>query len=496
MADQNLRINLTAFDKTQRAFASVRNGLSKVKSSIGGVRGQLAALGVSFALKQFADQIDELAKSSERLGLTVNQLQSLEFAAGQTGVTSQELAKGLERFSRSIGETANNVGIAKRSFEDLGVTVTNTEGQIKPTNELLGEVADGLKNVKDPAERIRIAFDLFGRSGTKLINTLAGGNSELRELQGNFNAITIQLTGEQAAAVEAANDGFDRLGKTFKSFGQAITVGLLPPLQAVAEFLTVAFARSVIGSIKTMRAFTNTFIDIANAINAPLVALGLFDEIQRSAMGQETIDNLYRIIQGYEDLEASLGGATAAQKEIAAATEDASIKFSEAKTRGERSADAIAKSFGDTFKNISMGTQSASDAFEDMAKKIIARLYDILVVERLVQSIAGFLKPMTIFGGSGQPSGRANGGSVQAGQPFIVGERGKELFVPRQSGNIVPNNKLGGETVVVNQTINVSTGVSQTVRAEIVQLMPQIVGAAKSGVLDAKKRGGAYGAAF
>ena len=85
---------------------------------------------------------------------------------------------------------------------------------------------------------------------------------------------------------------------------------------------------------------------------------------------------------------------------------------------------------------------------------------------------------------------------MQAGQPFIVGERGKELFVPRQSGNIVPNNKLGGETVVVNQTINVSTGVSQTVRAEIVQLMPQIVGAAKSGVLDAKKRGEAYGAAF
>ena len=55
---------------------------------------------------------------------------------------------------------------------------------------------------------------------------------------------------------------------------------------------------------------------------------------------------------------------------------------------------------------------------------------------------------------------------------------------------------MGGEGVTVNQTINVSTGVSQTVRAEIVQLMPQIVGAAKSGVLDAKKRGGAYGRAF
>ena len=97
MADQNLRINLTAFDKTQRAFASVRNGLSKVKSSVFNVRNAVVGLGATLALKQFAGQIDELAKSSARLGLTVNELQSLEFAAGQTGVSSQELAKGLEQ---------------------------------------------------------------------------------------------------------------------------------------------------------------------------------------------------------------------------------------------------------------------------------------------------------------------------------------------------------------------------------------------------------------
>ena len=53
-----------------------------------------------------------------------------------------------------------------------------------------------------------------------------------------------------------------------------------------------------------------------------------------------------------------------------------------------------------------------------------------------------------------------------------------------------------GETVVVNQTINVSTGVQQTVRSEIKQLMPQIAQSAKSAVVDAKRRGGSYGRAF
>jgi len=48
---------------------------------------------------------------------------------------------------------------------------------------------------------------------------------------------------------------------------------------------------------------------------------------------------------------------------------------------------------------------------------------------------------------------RANGGPVSANQPYIVGERGPELFVPSRSGSIVPNDRLGGGdnvSVVVN----------------------------------------------
>ena len=45
---------------------------------------------------------------------------------------------------------------------------------------------------------------------------------------------------------------------------------------------------------------------------------------------------------------------------------------------------------------------------------------------------------------------RANGGPAQAGTPYIVGEQGPELFVPSQSGTVVPNGKFGGQTIVFN----------------------------------------------
>ncbi len=92
---------------------------------------------------------------------------------------------------------------------------------------------------------------------------------------------------------------------------------------------------------------------------------------------------------------------------------------------------------------------------------------------------------------------RAIGGSVQRGKPYMVGERGAELFVPNRNGAIIPNGAMGGGAgVVVNQTINLSTGVAQTVRTEVLGMLPQIAEAAKGAVYDARRRGGQFGSAF
>jgi methyl-accepting chemotaxis protein len=495
MADQNLRVNITAFDKTQRAFASVRAGLGKVKSSVFNVRNAVVGLGATLVLKQFAGQIDDLAKASGRLGLTVNELQSLQFAAGQTGVSSDELNKSLERFSRSIGETAQGIGSAKEEFEQLGISVKNADGSLKPTTTLLNEVSDGLKDVSDPAERVRIAFDLFGRSGAKLINTLKGGSESLTELRDRFNDITIALTEDQAKAVEAANDGFDRLGKTFVSFGQSITATVLPGIQHVAEAFTVLGSLAIANIIDGVGVLRNKFIDLAQTF-------GFMAEAEKSAINEGTSARLREIAESYALASGQVSNLADNVKKVgeeAAPAENALAKLAKtAETTGEKSAKTVASSFGDTFKAISLGTKSASDAFSDMAKNIISRLFDILVVEQLVQSISG---AFTSKGGTGAPAtpkkGLAIGGSVQRGVPTIVGERGAELFLPASSGSIVPNNKMGGNggTTVV-QNINISTGVSQTVRAEIAQLMPQIAEASKAAVLDARRRGGSFSKAF
>jgi hypothetical protein len=162
--------------------------------------------------------------------------------------------------------------------------------------------------------------------------------------------------------------------------------------------------------------------------------------------------------------------------------------------------DTISNSMEDAFMSMVDGTKKPIEAFKSMASAIIKELFRVLVVQRMVGSFGGggILGGLgTIFPGlNATIPARATGGTVSGGRPYMVGERGPELMVPGRTGTVVPNDQLSGGGVTVNQTINISTGVAQTVRSEIRALMPQIADNAKAAVLDAKRRGGAYGGAF
>ncbi len=62
--------------------------------------------------------------------------------------------------------------------------------------------------------------------------------------------------------------------------------------------------------------------------------------------------------------------------------------------------------------------------------------------------------------------------------------------------SVIDHTKGGGGGITIVQNINVTTGVQQTVRAEIANLMPQISNAAKSAVADARMRGGGFSKAM
>jgi phage-related minor tail protein len=140
-------------------------------------------------------------------------------------------------------------------------------------------------------------------------------------------------------------------------------------------------------------------------------------------------------------------------------------------------ADGIANTLGQgitsAFDALISGSESWGDSLRQIASGVLIdiakQLLRIFVIEQAINAIRGILTPFsaaTPIGAGGGQVGRfgtlgpnfgipqrANGGSVSRNSPYIVGERGPELFVPGRSGTIVPNDELGGggqTNVVVN----------------------------------------------
>ena len=144
-------------------------------------------------------------------------------------------------------------------------------------------------------------------------------------------------------------------------------------------------------------------------------------------------------------------------------------------------AEGIGSAFANSFKGVASGAmtaqealsaffQTVADRFLDMAAQIISKWIEMTILNSALRLFPGG----TLFTGAGPVSGaaafsgagigsagfslpslipmRAAGGPVMAGSPYIVGEKGPELFVPGRSGGIVPNDSLGmgSANVVVN----------------------------------------------
>jgi phage-related minor tail protein len=114
-------------------------------------------------------------------------------------------------------------------------------------------------------------------------------------------------------------------------------------------------------------------------------------------------------------------------------------------------------------------TRTGRLSFSDMARSIVADLSRIAIRQFITQPLTNVLTNVlsSVFGGA-----RADGGPVDMGRAYLVGERGPELFVPGASGAIQPNGAGGG-----NITLNVQTRDAESFRrseAQIAAIMQRL----------------------
>ena len=175
--------------------------------------------------------------------------------------------------------------------------------------------------------------------------------------------------------------------------------------------------------------------------------------------------------------------------------------------RIDQLADNSMQAFTDSFYDAISGAESFKDAFKDMARSIVEDLSKMLIQYYITQQIFGAIVSMFPGGGTTTGSGGGNtgnfAGSFDGGGFTGYGARsggidGKGGFpaILHPNETVLDHTKGQGQGVTIVQNINVTTGVQQTVRAEIANLLPQISQAAKAAVADSRMRGGGFSKAM
>jgi tape measure domain-containing protein len=174
-----------------------------------------------------------------------------------------------------------------------------------------------------------------------------------------------------------------------------------------------------------------------------------------------------------EELERGQQRVQAATERTSSTARDLGLTFSSAFE------DAIIK--GEKLSKVMQGL------LQDIARVIARRTITEPLGNALTTALSGFS-----FGNLFSGLFRADGGPVSAGQPYIVGERGPEWFVPSRSGTVLPNGTAPASGPVIHQTISIDArGADAGVEARLRLLAGQIARQASVMTLDAVRRGGA-----
>ena len=238
MAQKNLKFQISAVDRTKKAFGAVKKGLGGLTKAVFNFKtalvGAVGIGGLGILIKNSLEATDRIGKLSGVLGISTKDLQTFKLASQIGGLELETFAKGVRRFTDNIGDFADGVGEAKVTFEKLGITQADILPIQNDQVALLGLVADALNKVEDGAIKTKFAIEIFGGRGAELINILGGGSEALREFSKESTRFGA-LSEAQVRSVEAFNDSVVRLKTVLFNIVNLIVANLTPALLKISE---------------------------------------------------------------------------------------------------------------------------------------------------------------------------------------------------------------------------------------------------------------------
>ena len=304
-------IQIRGEDRTASAFRSANSGLNKLDKKLQATTAKTTALTAGFSkmggalagvvgiagFTAFSSKLlevgDRLDKVAIQTGLTVEQLQALQFASSQSGVATETFNSSMNKFNRILGEALDGIPKAQESYKSLGISIRKEDGTVKNSATLLLEVADAFKDIEDPAIKAKKATDLFGRAGIDLIPMLQNGADDILTFENRLRDAGGIIDETATQDIAKFNDSLDLLSRVTLANFAKILVPILPALTLMAgSFSDIAKVVGIAGVAFVTAKLPAMLLAITTGIKGLTLALAT-NPIGLIAVGIATIGTTY-----------------------------------------------------------------------------------------------------------------------------------------------------------------------------------------------------------
>ena len=217
-----------AFKQAEKSVGRLHNAVAGLRTGMAGFAGVVGSIALVSFVKQSLASADAVGKTADRLGIATSSLQKYRFAAEQSGISTSELDSNLQIFNKRIGDASRGVGLAKTAYEDLGIALTTSSGEMVSAETVLEQVADKMAGMATQSEKASVAQALFGVSGKKMVNLLQGGSKVIADYGDQLEKTGGIIEDSFIRNSEKANDAMNLLSKSTTALSTGAIAGLVP----------------------------------------------------------------------------------------------------------------------------------------------------------------------------------------------------------------------------------------------------------------------------
>ncbi|KXO14463.1 phage tail tape measure protein, TP901 family [Clostridiales bacterium KA00134] len=212
--------------------AENQKAIGETKSKLTSTIGVIAAVGTAtmVAMQKASDATDRVDKLSQKIGMSRKGFQEWDFILSQSGTNIEKMQVGMKTLVNRMQESAKGSGVGADALKKLGISATDSSGKMKMQEQVMEEVVRKMQDMPEGAEKSKLAFDLFGKSGLELMPLLNSVGGSVDDLKAKAHELGIVLSDEAIDAGVNYQDAMDQLKRSLGGVATQILSSLMPTI--------------------------------------------------------------------------------------------------------------------------------------------------------------------------------------------------------------------------------------------------------------------------